>query len=181
VAAGWLPDPTGTEDGDATQWEGDGMGASVDGTVAAGPEETAIRALYHGLLAAWNARDAMAYAAHFDETATVVGFDGSQMDGRTAIERTLAGIFADHATGRYVGIVRRVGWLAPEVVLLRAVAGLTPANANDINPALNAVQTLVAVHHSDAWRVALFQNTPAQLHNWPDLAETLTQELRALL
>jgi uncharacterized protein (TIGR02246 family) len=165
----------------ATPGEGDGMGASVDGTAAAGPEETAIRALYHGLLAAWNACDATAYAAHFDETAVVVGFDGSQMDGRAAIERTLAGIFADHATGRYVGIVRGVGWLAPEVALLRAVAGLVPAGASDLNPALNAVQTLVAVHHSDAWRIALFQNTPSQLHGRPDLAEALTVELRARL
>jgi len=157
------------------------MGASVDGPAAAGPEETAIRALYHCLLAAWNARDASAYAAHFDEAAEVVGFDGSQMDGRAAIERTLARIFADHATGRYVGIVRGVGWLAPEVALLRAVAGIMPAGATDISPAVNAVQTLVAVRHGDAWRIALFQNTPAQFHGRPDLAEVLTQELRALL
>ncbi len=80
-----------------------------------------------------------------------------------------------------MGIARGVLLLAPGAVLLRAVAGIVPAGATDLNPALNAVQTLVAVRRGDAWRIALFQNTPAQLHGCPDLAESLTQELRALL
>jgi hypothetical protein len=43
------------------------------------------------------------------------------------------------------------------------------------------VQVLVAVRRADVWRVAFFQNTPAQFHGRPELAEALTAELRALV
>ena len=158
------------------------MSRGPEGTAASGANDAPVIALYHGVLAAWNARDASAYAALFDDVAAgVVGFDGSQMHGRDEIERTLAAIFADHATGRYVGLVRAVQPLAPGVAILRGVAGLVPHGAVDINPALNAVQALVAVRRGEAWRIVHFQNTPAQLHGRPDLAEALTVELRALL
>ncbi len=39
----------------------------------------------------------------------------------------------------------------------------------------------MAVRRDSAWRIALFQNTPAQLHGRPDLANALTEELRAEL
>jgi uncharacterized protein (TIGR02246 family) len=161
--------------------EGGSMGTQAEDTAAVELEDAALRALYQGVLAAWNVRDAGAYAALFDEAAAVVGFDGSQMHGRAAIERTLAAIFADHATARYVGIVRGVDRLGPGVALLRAVVGMVPSGATDLNPTVNAIQSLVGVRRGEAWRIALFQNTPAQFHGRPDLAEALTQELRALL
>jgi uncharacterized protein (TIGR02246 family) len=158
------------------------MGTQADSMAALGPAADApIVALYRGVLAAWNARDAAAYAALFEEAAEVVGFDGSQMHGRGEIERTLGQIFADHVTARYVGIVRGVTWLAPGVALLRAVVGMVPPGTTEINPAVNAVQALAAVRRGAAWRVAFFQNTPAQFHGRPDLAEALTAELRALV
>jgi hypothetical protein len=53
--------------------------------------------------------------------------------------------------------------------------------ASDINPAVNAIQSLVAVKLAPGWRIALFHNTPAAFHGRPDLAETLTEENRAEL
>jgi uncharacterized protein (TIGR02246 family) len=156
------------------------MGTATDGAADATPEADApVIALYHDLLAAWNARDAAAYAALCDAAAEIVGFDGSQMHGRVEIERTLGQIFADHVTARYVSIVRGVTWLAPQAGLLRAVVGMVPPGAAALNPAVNAVQSLVAVRRADAWRVVLFQNTPAQFHSRPDLAAALTAELQA--
>ncbi len=52
---------------------------------------------------------------------------------------------------------------------------------SDLNPAVNAIQTLVVVKHAGQWQIALLQNTPAQFHGRPDLAEALTEELRQLL
>jgi hypothetical protein len=52
---------------------------------------------------------------------------------------------------------------------------------SDINPAVNAMQTLVAMQQDGQWRIALFQNTPAQFHGRPEVAEALTEELRELL
>src|SRR4029079_804132 len=104
---------------------------------------------------------------------------GSQMTRRAEIEATLKGIFADHETGAYIGIIRSVRFLTPEVALLRAVSGVIPAGQDDLNPALNAQQALIAVKHDGAWRIILYQNTPAQFHGRPDLAQRLTDELRA--
>jgi hypothetical protein len=48
-------------------------------------------------------------------------------------------------------------------------------------PAVNTIQTLVAAKHNSQWRVALFQNTPAQFQGRPELSDALTEELRQLL
>lgn len=145
------------------------------------PEESAISALYRRLLDSWNRRDAAAYAALFDDESYVIGFDGSPMNGRDEIETSLRQIFTDHVTAAYVGKVRGVRLLTAEVGILRAVAGMVPPGAADINPAVNAMQSLVAVKRDGAWRIALFQNTPAQFHGRPAVAEALAQELRQLL
>jgi uncharacterized protein (TIGR02246 family) len=144
-------------------------------------DESAIRALYHGLLEAWNRRDAHAYAALIAEDGNLVGFDGSQINGRADIETQIGQIFADHKTAAYVGKIREVRLLAAGVALLRAVVGMIPPGQNDLNPAVNAIQSLVGIKRDGEWRVALFQNTPAQLHGRPDLAQQLTDELRQLL
>ena len=140
-----------------------------------------ISALYQELLAGWNQRDAAAYTALFAEDASVVGFDGSQMNGRAEIATQIGQIFADHPTSRYVGKIREVRLLTPEVAILRAVVGMVPPGQADINPTVNAIQSLVATQQHGAWRIALFQNTPAQFHGRPELAQQLTDELRELL
>lgn len=144
-------------------------------------DETAVRSLYNQLLESWNMRDGVAFAELFAKDGEVVGFDGSQMTGQAEIEATLRQIFTDHQTGRYVGNVRWVYFLAPDVAMLRAVVGMVPAGQSDLEPKLNTVQTLIAAKRQDVWRVTLFQNTPAQFHGKPELVEKLTEELRQLL
>ncbi len=143
--------------------------------------EIEVRALYQHLLDSWNRRSADAFAASFADDGEVVGFDGSQMSGRDEIASTLRQIFADHETGSYVSKVRGVRLLSPDIALLRAVAGLVPHGRSDIEPALNALQTLIATKHDGQWRITLFQNTPAQFHGRPELVQQLTEELRQLL
>ena len=144
-------------------------------------EETAITSLYHSLLDAWNRHNADDFAACFFADGNCVGFDGSQMNGTTEIRDTLRGIFTDHVTAAYVAKVKEVRFLTPDVAVLRAVSGLVPPGKSDINPATNAIQTLVAARNDGKWQIALFQNTPAQFHGRPELAEALSSELRALL
>lgn len=120
-------------------------------------------------------------AALFAEDGNVVGFDGSQMNGRVEIASTLGGIFAHHQTARYVGKVREVRLLSSDTAILRAVVGMVPPGGADINPAVNAIQSLVAVRHSGQWQVALFHNTPAQFHGRPELSDALSAELRQVL
>jgi uncharacterized protein (TIGR02246 family) len=144
-------------------------------------EASEIRALYHRLLECWNKRNADDYAALFVEDSNVVGFDGSQVNGRTEIAAHLRQIFADHQTSAYIGKIREARFLAPEVALLHAVSGMVPPGKSELDPAVNTIQTLIAVRAAGNWRIALFQSTPAQFHGRPELAQALTEELRQLL
>jgi len=144
-------------------------------------DEAQIRELYMQLLDCWNKRHAVDFAALFEEDGNQIGFDGSQANGRAEIESHLSGILADHMTAVYVGKVRELRFLTPEVAILRAVAGMVPHGKTDINPATNTIQSLVAVKSDSQWRITLFQNTPAQFHGRAELVEKLTQELRQLL
>src|SRR5579859_3132118 len=158
------------------------MSSHLDESAAVGASsEAPIAALYQRLLDSWNRRDAAAYAALFDEEGHVIGFDGSPMTGGVEIEASLRQIFADHVTAAYIGKIRGVRFLSADVAILRAVAGMVPPGASDINPAVNALQTLVATRRDGQWRIVLFQNTPAQFHGRPEVAAALTEELRVLL
>ena len=141
-------------------------------------EETEVRLLHQELLKAWNEKNARKMADLMAENGNLVGFDGSQIDGRQQVESVLGKIFADHPTAAYVAIVREVRLLSSDVALLRAVAGMVPPGQSDINPAVNAVQSLIAAKEQGRWRIALFHNTPAAFHGRPELSEQLTEELR---
>jgi uncharacterized protein (TIGR02246 family) len=143
-------------------------------------ETDEVSGLHRQLLAAWDVQDAKAYAELFATDGTLLGFDGTTVDGPSEIRAHLDGIFAEHATGTYVTTVRDVRLLSPDVALLRAVAGLVPAGQAEINPDTNAIQTMVAVRAGGRWRIALFQNTPAAFHGRPAAGDALTEELRRL-
>ncbi len=138
-----------------------------------------VRALYHAVLTSWNDRDAAAFAAYFLETGHAIGFDGSMLDGAAAIEASLAQIFAHHQTASYVGIVRGVDELADDVMMLNALVGMVPQGKTEINPAVNAIQTLVAARLSGTWRIALLQTTPAAFHGRPEAQAELTAQLQS--
>jgi uncharacterized protein (TIGR02246 family) len=144
-------------------------------------DSTAVTTLHRDLLEHWNQQRGDQYAALFTDNANLIGFDGSPVDGRAAIAAHIGGIFRDHQTARYVYKVREVRFLAPDVALLRAVVGMIPPGGNDIMPPANAVQSMVAVKQDGDWKIALFQNTPAQFHGRPEDAAALTEELRALV
>jgi uncharacterized protein (TIGR02246 family) len=137
----------------------------------------AVVSLYVRLLDGWNRRDAAAFAAQFATDGSTVGFDGSQMDGRGAIQSELARIFADHTPATYVAKVREVRALGAGAMLLGGVAGMVPPGQSTLKPERNAIQSLVAVLEAGEPRIALFHNTPARFDGRPQLAEQLTAEL----
>jgi uncharacterized protein (TIGR02246 family) len=144
-------------------------------------EEEGIRELYQRLLDGWNQRRADHMAELFLDDAVVVGFDGSQMRGKRAVNKEMTRIFADHRPARYVGIVRAVTLLKPDVAVVHAVAGMVPPGKRELKPENNAVQILTAVKGSEGWRIAVYQNTPARFDGRPKLAAELTAELTATL
>ena len=151
----------------------------MTGTTAGADWERAARDLYARLLETWDKRNARDYALLFASDGSLVGFDGSQVNGQLDIGAHVTEVFTHHQTPRYVGIVREVRQLGGEVTLLRANAGLIPPDKDDIDSELNAVQSMIAVHKSGSWKIAHFHNTPAAYHQRPDLAKQLTEELKA--
>jgi uncharacterized protein (TIGR02246 family) len=144
-------------------------------------DEAVARVLYQRLLDRWNLNDAAGFAALFTDDASLVGFDGSQVNGSTEIAAHLGGIFSNHKVAAFIGIVREVRPLSEDVELLRAVAGMVPPGASDIKPEANAVQSLIAVRKGGEWRIALFHNTPAAFHGRPEASGALIEELREAL
>jgi len=144
-------------------------------------EENSVRTLYANLMESWNQRDAHAFAVLFEVKGHLVGYDGSQLNGRSAIQADLDRIFHNHVPAIYVGKIRAVRFQTSEVAILRAVAGMVPRGETGLNPDVNAVQTLVTVKRDGCWEIALFQNTPAQFHGRPDLVQSLTEELSQVL
>ena len=142
-------------------------------------DEAAVRALYQKNLDSWNRRDAAGMAALYGPHSLQIGFDGSQMIGADTIGSTLSNIFAHHMTSSYIGIIREVRFISPDVAFVHAVVGMLPRDRREINPAVNAIQTLVAKHEHDRWRIELFHNTPAAYHGRPDDSAKLTAELQA--
>ena len=139
--------------------------------------KTDIEQLHEKLLTSWNRQDAKGMAALFCSDGNIVGFDGSQMNGQIQIEKELQQVFANHKTASYVWKVEEVRFLHSHIALLRAIVGMIPPGKKEINPSVNAIQTLVAVFDNEGWKISLFQNTPAQFHGLPELVEQMTKRL----
>ncbi|HKC81884.1 MAG TPA: SgcJ/EcaC family oxidoreductase [Gemmatimonadaceae bacterium] len=148
------------------------MGAEAEG---------AARELYEKLIQAWNKRNARDYALQFASNGSIVGYDGSQVDGQLDIGAHISEIFSHHQTASYVTIVREVRPISSDVVVLRANAGMVPPGKDELNPDRNAVQSMIAARKGGKWEIALFQNTPAVYDGRPELSKKLTQELRDAL
>jgi uncharacterized protein (TIGR02246 family) len=142
--------------------------------------EADVETLYLTFLDHWNQQDAAGMAALCVPHAYVIGFDGSELNGRDAIEAELRRIFAQHKTPSYVAKVRSVE-LFEDVAILRAVVGMIPPGADDLNPELNAIQTFVTSRQAGRWKVEVLQNTPAAFHGRSEARERLTAELRDVL
>jgi hypothetical protein len=54
---------------------------------------------------------------------------------------------------------------------------MVPPGHSELNPALNAVQGMVAMTERDQWKIASFHNTPAAFHGRPHLVKQQTEEL----
>lgn len=133
--------------------------------------------LYQTLIEAWNKRDASGMAELFTVHGEMIGFDGSLVSGNDEIFSHLNPIFDNHPTPPFVYKVKDLRQLSSNAAILRAIVGMVPPGEKELEPSLNAHQTLVAVNKEGKWRIELFQNTPAQFHGRPELVEQMTKEL----
>lgn len=147
-------------------------------TILSPVDDASIESIYQRLINSWNQTDSKAFADMFAKDGNIIGFDGSQANGRDEIYEHLTGIFNDHKPARFATIVEEIRWLNPGVALLRAVAGMVPRGKTEINPQTNTIQSLIVTKNEDGWKISLFQNTPAAFHGRPELSEELTRKLQ---
>jgi uncharacterized protein (TIGR02246 family) len=93
------------------------------------------------------------------------------------VREHLEAVFGDHQTAAYTAKVREVRTLGEDTALLRAIVGMVPPGDDAVNANANALHSLVAVRDGERWRIALFQNTPAQYHGRPEAVEEHTAEI----
>lgn len=140
-----------------------------------------IQALYDELISGWNQKNADKMASVLDADAVFYGYDGSFMKGPMDVREQIGQIFKDYPTGEYVTITKEIAFISEDAAMLRAIAGMLPRGHEDINPNVNAWQTMVARKSGEKWRVILFQNTPAAFHGRPELVMQMANELRVRL
>src|SRR5690606_1355467 len=143
-------------------------------------DKTEIEKLHADLLNAWNKQDAAKMASLFTDNGISIGIDGSEYNGRNEIENERRKIYKDHQTAEYIWKVKGIHFLHEEVATLRAIVGMISHRQKDINPAANAIQTIIAIKQESGWKIELFQNTPAQFHGRPEAVAEMTKELSLL-
>lgn len=136
-----------------------------------------VEKLYKALIAYWNSRDAKQFAALFRDEGMVIGFDGSMMKGTEHIQKELTEIFQSHPTGKYVWKIKDLIQTTSDTAILYAIAAIVPQGKDGFNPATGAQQLLTAIQQQGGWKIALFQNTPAQFHGRPEMAAAFNKEL----
>lgn len=118
---------------------------------------TEITGLLTRLAEAWNAGDATAYAALFTEDADYIVFNGTHIEGRTAIEFSHRGLFDGPLRGSTMSLPDdriKVKPLADAAVLVISEGG------TDLAGELRAsIVSFTAVSTPEGWRFASFQNT----------------------
>jgi uncharacterized protein (TIGR02246 family) len=70
-------------------------------------DEKEVGLLYQELLKQWNKRRASEITDLFTEVGNLVGFDGSQINGRSEARSVLSQIFADHQTASYLESLKK--------------------------------------------------------------------------
>jgi uncharacterized protein (TIGR02246 family) len=139
-----------------------------------------IENLYEDMIECWNRKDAVGMTSYFTRDACIVGFDGGCYAGKADFEKELEITFADQDVATYVGVIRDVRLLSPDICLLQAAAGMVPPGQRDIDPSKNAIHTLLFQYAAE-WKIALFQNTPARFPRTPKAAKMAAWELRRLI
>jgi uncharacterized protein (TIGR02246 family) len=140
--------------------------------------EKSIRALYLSWVEAWNARNAESMRSIISSEINMIGFDGSQMNGRDDVITQITDIFKSFPTGEFTVVIEQVRFIDENNAVLRALAGIIPRGYKDINPSVNALQTMTAHQVNGQWLIEIFQNTPAAFHGRPELQQEVTRKLR---
>jgi uncharacterized protein (TIGR02246 family) len=122
-------------------------------------DEKALHGMVYQLEGAWNAADAVGFAALFGEDADFIHILGGYYTGRAAIEaghRMIFGTIYKGSTVRYS--VERIRFLRPDVAVVFLRQFLQFREGGVANE-LEARPTIIAEKVDESWRIAALQST----------------------
>jgi uncharacterized protein (TIGR02246 family) len=141
-------------------------------------DQSQIQDLYENWISSWNEKSADKMASLVGKNGHVIGFDGSQMSGPMEVQSTLGQIFKDYPTAEYISIIKEIRFLSSDIALIRSVVGMVPRGGSQVNPNVNAIQTVIFQKEDQDWKIISLQNTPAAFHGRPNEVFEMTQELQ---
>ena len=122
-------------------------------------DKGAVKAILQQLETAWNAYDAVSFAASFAEDANFIHIFGGQLDGRAAIEAAHKVIFNTIYKGSNASFtLRSIRFLRPDVAAVFARAHVRFKKGNETRE-IETRPTLIVVKEQAKWQIVVFQNT----------------------
>ena len=119
----------------------------------AADDEDAIRAIHRRMIDAWNAGDALAFAAPFTDEADFVAFEGTHLKGRREIGSFHQEIFDTVVKGtRLEGEVKFVRFLSDALAVMHSVVRVTLQGKSKPSPSRDSMQLTVVVKRDGEWR-----------------------------
>ena len=116
-------------------------------------DEGAIRAIHQRMIDAWNAGDAVAFAAPFTDEADFVAFEGTHLKGRREIASFHQRIFDTVVKGtRLQGEVKFVRFLSAALAVMHSVVRVTLQGQTEASPSRDSMQLTVVAKRDGEWR-----------------------------
>jgi uncharacterized protein (TIGR02246 family) len=116
-------------------------------------DEGAIRAIHQRMIDAWNAGDAVAFAAPFTDEANFVAFEGTHLKGRREIAAFHQQIFDTVVKGmRLQGEVKFVRFLSAALAVMHSVVRVTLQGQTEASPSRDSMQLTVVAKRDGEWR-----------------------------
>jgi len=137
-------------------------------------DRAAVQSVLDRLAAAWSSADATAYAALFTDDATYVVFDGTLLNGRTAIEESHRWLFDGPLRGTRLsrsdddGAEITIRFPRPGVAyVINASAGLRADGDSAVPPGRGSTVSFLLIRddRTSDWRITAFQNTRQTAQN----------------
>lgn len=118
-------------------------------------DEAMLKSFPLAMIAAWNRGDAAAFAAPFAADATLIAFEGTQLDGRDAIAEFHQALFAKQRKGTRLDCdVKFVRFLDPETAVMHARCGVILAGRERPMASRESMQLFVCTRRSGEWRIS---------------------------
>jgi len=123
-------------------------------------DETRIKEMHAGMIAAWNLGSGAGFAAPFAPDADFIAFEGSQLKGRAQIAQFHQMLFDTSLQGtRLDGGVHFVRFLRPDVAVLHAWATTALPGQRNASSSRDSMQLFIATKHGGYWQFDAMQNS----------------------